>query len=229
MDAAAPADERRILLFGQTNLNNSVLIGFIHQNAKVDCQLIDLRYWRTDWEAGEGEVVALVDVESAAPERIQELLDRLHDRPFPTTIALFNVPRYHPSERLISWPKVNGLFYAGVPDQQMVKGIDRMFTGELWLPRHLMAALIERSRQRPRRVASFSGLLTKREEQILRLTATGATNTEVAEALNVSMHTVKTHVYNLFKKIGVTNRIQAVNWAKEHMEGIELKDSVSAE
>lgn len=32
------------------------------------------------------------------------------------------------------------------------------------------------------------------------------------------MHTVKTHIYNLFKKIGVANRIQAVNWAKEYME-----------
>ena len=60
-------------------------------------------------------------------------------------------------------------------------------------------------------------IFTKREKQILRLTATGVTNTEIGEVLSVSTHTVKTHVYNLFKKIGVNNRIQAVNWAKEHM------------
>lgn len=60
--------------------------------------------------------------------------------------------------------------------------------------------------------------LTKREVQILQLTATGATNTEIAEQLNVSMHTVKTHIYNLFKKIGVANRMQAVNWAQDHLE-----------
>jgi ATP/maltotriose-dependent transcriptional regulator MalT len=35
----------------------------------------------------------------------------------------------------------------------------------------------------------------------------------------VSMHTVKTHIYNLFKKIDVSNRIQAVNWAKDNLEG----------
>ena len=73
----------------------------------------------------------------------------------------------------------------------------------------------------------FAGILTRREKQILRLTATGATNAEVAEELNVSMHTVKTHVYNLFRKIGVTNRIQAVNWAKENMH--ELHDKEEAE
>ena len=49
----------------------------------------------------------------------------------------------------------------------------------------------------------------------------------MAEELNVSMHTVKTHVYNLFRKIGVTNRIQAVNWAKENMH--ELHDKEEAE
>ena len=61
-------------------------------------------------------------------------------------------------------------------------------------------------------------LLTRREKQILSLTATGATNTEIANNLNVSMHTVKTHIYNLFKKIDVSNRIQAVNWAKENLK-----------
>jgi len=39
------------------------------------------------------------------------------------------------------------------------------------------------------------------------------------------MHTVKTHIYNLFKKIGAGNRIQAVNWAKEYMEEL-LHESV---
>jgi len=227
MDQRAPAIERRILLFGQTNLENSILIGNVHQNTGVECQLIDIRYWRSDWEAEAQSVVALIDSGSAAPERVRELVDRLHDLPADTAIAVFNVATKHPSEQLITWPKMNGLFYSGTPYTQLCRGILAMFSGELWLPRPLMARLIERSRERPRSSSGFAGILTRREKQILRLTATGATNTEIAEALNVSMHTVKTHVYNLFRKIGVTNRIQAVNWAKENMQ--ELGDNESLE
>ena len=113
---------------------------------------------------------------------------------------------------------VNGLFYRETSQQQLCKGIVGIFEGEYWLPRNLMGLYMARHRQRPRRLTAFAGLLTKREKQILQLTATGATNTEIAEALNVSMHTVKTHIYNLFKKIGVSNRIQAVNWAQENMD-----------
>lgn len=217
MDAAASLLERRILLFGQGNLNNSVLIGYLHQSVQIDCQLIDILQWRSDWLTDGERLLALIDAGSAGPDRIQDLLDLIHERYTDTIIAFYNVSPNHPVERLISWPNVNGLFYFNTSDQMLARGITCMFDGELWIPRYLMASFITRNRQRPRRITSFSGLLTKREKQILRLTATGATNTEIAEALSVSMHTVKTHVYNLFKKIGVNNRIQAVNWAKEHM------------
>lgn len=225
MDTMASPMERRIFLFGQGNLNNSVLIGYLHQHIQIDCQLIDLRQWRTDWLSDGGRLLALIDASSATPDRIQDLLELIHDRYIDTIIAFYNVSPNHPIERLIAWPNVNGLFYTNTSDQMLARGISCMFDGELWIPRYLIASFLNRNRQRPRRVTSFSGLLTKREKQILRLTATGATNTEIAEALSVSMHTVKTHVYNLFKKIGVSNRIQAVNWAKEHMDEL-LRETV---
>ena len=226
MGQRASAIERRILLFGQTNLENSILIGNVHQNTGIECQLIDVRHWRDAWEVEADYMLALVDSTSAAPERIRELVDRLHDLRAESCIAVFNVSKKHPSEQLISWPKLNGLFYTGTTYNQLCKGIENLFDGELWLPRQLMAALIERTRERPRNATGFAGILTKREKQILRLTATGATNAEVAEVLNVSMHTVKTHVYNLFRKIGVTNRIQAVNWAKDNMHELQDKEEL---
>lgn len=228
MDQRTPAIERRILLFGQTNLENSILIGNVHQNTGIECQLIDVRHWRAEWECEADRMIALIDSGSAAPERIRELVDCLHDLQADIGIAVFNVAKRHPSEQLISWPKLNGLFYTGTPHSQLCRGIENLFLGELWLPRHLMAAFLERTRERPKNATGFAGILTRREKQILRLTATGATNAEVAEALNVSMHTVKTHVYNLFRKIGVTNRIQAVNWAKENMHELHDKEEVEA-
>ncbi len=57
--------------------------------------------------------------------------------------------------------------------------------------------------------------LTGRETQILRLMATGLSNTEIARQLVISLETVKTHVGNLFTKLGAANRTQAVITAYE--------------
>ena len=53
-------------------------------------------------------------------------------------------------------------------------------------------------------------LLSKREEDVLRLVAEGLTNKEIAQRLIVTENTVKTHVTSLFNKLGVDSRAQAV-------------------
>lgn len=56
--------------------------------------------------------------------------------------------------------------------------------------------------------------LTKREYQILQLLAEGHTNADIAAQLFLSLSTIKTHVSNLYAKMKVKNRIQAITWAK---------------
>ena len=58
--------------------------------------------------------------------------------------------------------------------------------------------------------------LTRREQEILRLVATGATNREIAEHLVISEGTVKNHLANLFSRLGLRDRTQAVLYAREH-------------
>ena len=61
-------------------------------------------------------------------------------------------------------------------------------------------------------------LLTKREQEILTQLTTGEPNSIIASRLHLSEHTVKNHMYNIFRKIGVKNRLQASNWAKLHLQ-----------
>ena len=56
--------------------------------------------------------------------------------------------------------------------------------------------------------------LSKRELEILSLLAQGHSNQEIAVKLFVSLSTVKTHIQNLFEKLDVKRRIQAVEKAK---------------
>jgi DNA-binding NarL/FixJ family response regulator len=58
--------------------------------------------------------------------------------------------------------------------------------------------------------------LTPREQQILKLLTTGATNREISDALAISHETVKEHVQHVLKKIGVSDRTQAAVWAVRH-------------
>ncbi|MDK2807640.1 MAG: hypothetical protein PWP24_373 [Clostridiales bacterium] len=55
--------------------------------------------------------------------------------------------------------------------------------------------------------------LTKRELQVIELLGEGLYNKEIAERLFISEKTVKNHVSSIFKKIGVTDRTQAVVYA----------------
>ena len=109
---------------------------------------------------------------------------------------------------------VKGLFYLEDPIAQLVKGIQAIFEGELWLPRRMMTRyIVKNQRQHFPADECADKHLTHREIEILTMIAHGASNSMIAENLYISPHTVKTHIYNIFKKIEVPNRLQAAFWA----------------
>lgn len=63
------------------------------------------------------------------------------------------------------------------------------------------------------------GNLTEREYEILHELCKGESNARIASSFFISENTVRTHLYNIFKKISVTNRIQAVNWINNQLAG----------
>ena len=62
------------------------------------------------------------------------------------------------------------------------------------------------------RVTNVRGefLLTQREEAIVSLVAEGMKNREIAEALKLSEHTVKNHLFRVFEKLGISNRAELI-------------------
>jgi DNA-binding NarL/FixJ family response regulator len=62
--------------------------------------------------------------------------------------------------------------------------------------------------------------LTDRERTILEAATRGLMTSEIAGELFISEHTVKFHLTNLYRKLGVANRAAAVRWALEHGLGV---------
>lgn len=58
--------------------------------------------------------------------------------------------------------------------------------------------------------------LTLREKEILRLVVEGQTNREIAYRLSISPKTVSVHLQNVYRKIGVDSRVEAVVWFLKH-------------
>ena len=57
--------------------------------------------------------------------------------------------------------------------------------------------------------------LTKREETILRMLLGGFTNDEICEKLVISVNTLKKHILNIYRKLGIRNRVQMFKMIRE--------------
>lgn len=80
---------------------------------------------------------------------------------------------------------------------------------------------------RKRATAKVKTTLTRRELEILRLVAQGKPNTEVAAELWVTEQTVKFHLSNVYRKLGVSNRTHATR--KAHQLGLVFDDEADVE
>lgn len=85
-------------------------------------------------------------------------------------------------------------------------------SGQPVLAPEATTALIDATRRKPQPVYD----LTERERDVLVLLVKGYSNAEIAARLNISMATAKFHLTNIFSKLGVKNRVEAVTIALEH-------------
>lgn len=133
-------------------------------------------------------------------------------------IILMNVkPGSDLFEEVKSFP-LYGIFFSNDSSELIDKGIAKVFEGEHWLNRDLLVRALQSAREKVRQATSkpMAVILTLREQEVLHLAVIGYDNHAIADQLFISPNTVKTHVSNIYKKINVTSRVQAILWASEH-------------
>lgn len=133
-------------------------------------------------------------------------------------VVLFNIDNDCDLAPLVRKFKVRGIFYQDVSRAEMVKGMKAVVNGHLWLTRKLLSECVRMAPGADTSpAAQLLGLLSNREKGILQRVGLGESNQEIAEAMNISPHTVKTHLYNIYRKININNRLQGAFWAATYL------------
>jgi len=203
------AFDRSVVIVGSASLQNKLLAKLIDERTGYPCEVRSAE--RLNGIGSRALTLALLDASDPGGVRALCASGLL------ASIALINADRGLALEDFIAYPGVKGVFDADVGEEQLAKGIQAIFQGEYWLTRKVLWAHLERTRKLPEPPGSPSAtVLTRKEIETLRLLATGNSTEDIAHALNVSPHTVKTHIYNVFRKIHVSNRLQAAHWAARH-------------
>jgi len=113
----------------------------------------------------------------------------------------------------------SGFLLKDMRRQELVDAVRVVAAGEALLAptvtRRLIADVVRRRPPPDRRLAARLEALTARETDTLRQLARGRSNPEIAAALHVTEHTVKSHVSNVLGKLGLRDRAQAVVLAYE--------------
>jgi DNA-binding NarL/FixJ family response regulator len=103
--------------------------------------------------------------------------------------------------------------------EDLIAGIRSVAAGDALLApsvtRRLIGLFARGRNSQPSRLAGQLELLSEREHQVLSLIARGQSNTEMAAALHISEHTVKTHVASILRKLSLRDRVHAVIFAYE--------------
>lgn len=108
--------------------------------------------------------------------------------------------------------KVDGYLTKSVDIDELLLCITKVMAGEQYIQNIFDTALAMLEQGRNRDKALIEGL-TKREIEILKQIAGGRFNKEIADSLDITERTVKNHISNLFKKIGVEDRTKAAVFA----------------
>ncbi|MFW6139168.1 MAG: LuxR C-terminal-related transcriptional regulator [Spirochaetota bacterium] len=219
-------EDRIIYVIGSKSFMNALVSEYIRRELGVECicnqSLEDIP---NNGGAFKQKPLVLIDVNGQKVSRLlSEITEYYKDVIAHVLVVLFNMNHHTGIEKEVLSQGIRGFFYIDDTPEHFIKGIKVVFDGQLWVSRSLLSECVLHG------INSYSPLanpypiinnennhLTKREVEILAMVTVGSRNDEIADKLCISNHTVKTHLYNVFKKINVADRLQAALWAAKNL------------
>lgn len=104
-----------------------------------------------------------------------------------------------------------GIMTKQIGPTSLLRGIHRVAIGDFWINRDTLVEWIRSRSQKHHRYH-----VTERERQILDAVMAGAANREIASACEITQATARRHLANLYRKLGVSGRLELVIYAVSH-------------
>lgn len=208
-----------LLLLSRPNLQSSTLAHYLETKLSHPLTTIDtinsIEFSDSD------SYIVLVDL--SVSHDLIDLSHRLKKHRKNIRTVLINTAENIPLEELVIWPNLFGMFKHSDDINTVCKGLATILNGENWLSRKVLNQLLDYYRTHITSEVITRSVqpeieLTRRESEILQTLKSGASNIEIADKLFISEHTIKSHLYNIFKKLEVKNRLQAMSWAKQNLD-----------
>lgn len=132
--------------------------------------------------------------------------------------VVYDAPKEITTSDLMKLGRLRGYFIVSTANDEVLANIDGLLKGKSSLPESISYQLIEYYQSLILRFSEpYNINLTQREVQVLERLRLGLSNSKLADELFVSEHTVKSHLYKIFKKINVSKRTQAIAWAHKYL------------
>lgn len=134
----------------------------------------------------------------------------------PATIVLFLT--MHEDETLLHEALragAAGYLIKRADESEILQAIHAASRGDLYVHPAMTRALLHQAVVMEERRSSSTDALTPREVDVLRLLVRGNTNRQIASLLGLSIRTVENHRANLMGKLGLSSRVELMNYAEE--------------
>jgi DNA-binding NarL/FixJ family response regulator len=154
--------------------------------------------------------VVLMDLSMPVLDGVAATRLLLEERPQARVVALTSFSDRQRVNDVLAAGAIGYLLKDSRPDE-LLAAVRSAAEGHAPLDPRVAGALL------PGREPPAADLLSEREKQVLRLAAAGLANKQIARRLGISESTVKVHIGNIFRQIGVRDRTSAALWAREHL------------
>jgi len=157
----------------------------------------------------------LLDIRMAGGDGLDALvvLKAQHPRTAVVMLTTYDNPTY--MARAVAGGAA-GYLLKGSDADEVLEALRAVAAGELLLSRQELVRSLRGVSECAAGADDLIEPLTEREQEVLRLLATGLSNRDMASILFVAESTIKTHVEHIIGKLGVSDRVQAAVWAARH-------------
>lgn len=162
--------------------------------------------------------VILLDLNMPGMSGVETLQLLLQDRP-QAAVLMLTVSEEADDLAAALQAGARGYLIKNIDADYLIRAVERAAAGESVLAEALAGKLfahVQRGGARPGAPVSELDKLTPREREILACLARGESNKLIARVLDLAESTVKIHVQNVLRKLGLTSRVQAAVFAVEH-------------